>query len=186
MKNRDDLWVKALLTKYKSKNDLIPTIKKNQSCSNTWKGIWSVWSNIEKEIYWNVGRGDKVLFWNDDWIRGVGKLKDWAISNVDDMKDHEKVAEYVAENGEWDRGRIMDCLPRHICDKIFAMYPSGRHRREDGIAWKWSNDGCFSITSAYDIRAEIWGFISGMEVANERGFSKIWMEMDSRAALDLM
>ncbi|KAF7807158.1 ribonuclease H [Senna tora] len=45
-----------------------------------WKGISKCWPIVERNIAWNIGDGNRVLFWKDIWISDRGRLID-CVSN---------------------------------------------------------------------------------------------------------
>lgn len=74
-------------------------------------------------------------------------------------------------NGRWDSMKLNLVLPRHITDRIEAIFLDGEIRRDDDVYWKFSSNGTFSSKSAYWLVSErgngswSWNFIWKMSVS---------------------
>lgn len=60
------------------------------------------------------------------------------------------VADFVGLNGEWNRVLLQQLVPAHVLDKIMAIRPPDELRGMDYVAWALTNDGVFTVSSAYD------------------------------------
>lgn len=41
-----------------------------------------VWPNVISNVFWAIGDGGLINFWNDVWIQQVGKLRDLYVGQV--------------------------------------------------------------------------------------------------------
>lgn len=78
------LWVRVLKAKYKCGFGKIPRMKGNGAVSSIWHGMCCVWKNFLKGVQWNIGSGQRINFWVDQWIPGGIILKDFALHNLDE------------------------------------------------------------------------------------------------------
>ncbi|KAH1082125.1 hypothetical protein J1N35_021886 [Gossypium stocksii] len=70
----DALWALVLRSKYNVKSLILFFISRGY-CSLFWKSIMIIWPEVINNIYWSIGDGQLVNFWNDTWIRKIGPLK---------------------------------------------------------------------------------------------------------------
>ncbi|KAF7841372.1 ribonuclease H [Senna tora] len=62
---------------------------------------------------------------------------------------HAVVADYTTPSGGWDWARFDYLLPDDVRARIVAIRPPSNLAPSDQVAWKFSNDGRFSIKTAY-------------------------------------
>ncbi|KAK7260043.1 hypothetical protein RIF29_25765 [Crotalaria pallida] len=74
--DKDSLWAQVVRNKYKCGNDLLPIVKRRHSESNVWKGIRKGWDSLHNNIIWRPGNGKTINIWHDNWLPGLGVLKD--------------------------------------------------------------------------------------------------------------
>ncbi|KAI4351872.1 hypothetical protein L6164_006178 [Bauhinia variegata] len=78
------------------------------------------------------------------------------INNIDDeVPDfllNEKVQDYTM-NVDWDWDRLRVFLPAAIIDKVASVAAPEVGEGQDRIFWKGTNDGCFTVDSAYNLLA---------------------------------
>jgi len=68
MKASQNLWVKVMISTYKSEKDIIPKIQVEKQGSNFWKGVYKGWGKVNSNIIWRAGNGESVNFLSDPWI----------------------------------------------------------------------------------------------------------------------
>lgn len=49
-----------------------------RNASNLWKGISSVWMALRDCVRWEIGNGNMVRFWMDEWLPNGVKLMEIA------------------------------------------------------------------------------------------------------------
>lgn len=60
------------------------------------------------------------------------------------------VADLVNNQGNWCLDRVVNILPREICQHIRSLPPPHSNRPRDRVAWRLTKDGEFSTASAYE------------------------------------
>lgn len=58
--------------------------------------------------------------------------------------------------------RIRQSLPSQLCNRIHAMVPPQRYNSADCLAWKFSNDGVFTTSSAFGKISNVGGLTTKM------------------------
>lgn len=146
---RDDMWVQVVRSKYRCRNDLIPRIQGNRPGSNFWQGICKSWNEVQSNLVWRVGDGNRAKFWCDHWIPEINNLQSHA-TRVVSLSDMTKtVKDYVKQDGNWDFQSLNLMLPSHIMAKIRAMKPPEEGHEEDKLAWDDCSDSSFTMAAAY-------------------------------------
>src|ERR1044072_8712326 len=64
------------------------------------------------------------------------------------------VADCVDYTGQWNMELISQVVPAPVRDRISGLHPPNPQNREDCVAWSHTNDGEFSVSSAYDVLAK--------------------------------
>lgn len=65
---------------------------------------------IREGIQWNVGDGECIDFWNDQWVPRFAGGRITPTHNV--QPDMSKVTEFIKPNTkEWDKEKLMRCIP---------------------------------------------------------------------------
>lgn len=72
----DALRVQIMRNKYNMCENLSDTITQS-NCSFIWRSLMKVWLEVISNIYWSIGDGRFVNFWNDVWIKMLGPLRRW-------------------------------------------------------------------------------------------------------------
>nr|KYP70239.1 Putative ribonuclease H protein At1g65750 family [Cajanus cajan] len=148
---KDKLWVQVLSSKYGCLDGILPRIEKKQKISNLWRGICEAWNLVKMHIRWIVGDGAFIKFWFDRWVPGLEALIRAALSFVPAEELSKAVRDYVNIQGEWDLGRIQSYLPGEIVNLIRRLDPPCIANGNDRACWNLTNDGLFTIKSAYEI-----------------------------------
>lgn len=91
-------------------------------------------------MYWSVGVGCFVNFWNDPWLKQVGPLKAFAVGSFS-IDETIRVCDAVGVSGGWDVNRISAMVPMSIVDLIAAVFPPCLNAGPDRLAWKRSKNG---------------------------------------------
>nr|POE65570.1 putative ribonuclease h protein [Quercus suber] len=98
-------------------------------------------------ICWSVGRGSKLKFWEDKWVKGKS-LKELMARPLWVEELNLTIAE-VFQGGHWNWEKISYDLPREIKEQICDIPMQLWGEKEDIMMWKFTRDGEFSTTSAY-------------------------------------
>ncbi|RYR55554.1 hypothetical protein Ahy_A06g030749 [Arachis hypogaea] len=100
--------------KYGCGTQSIPKVISKASSSNAWRGITKIWNQFSTNVIWRIGNGEKISFWNDHWVLGIGSLNNFAISSIDGDRSDEKVAAYARAEGDWDWSKLNQILSKEI------------------------------------------------------------------------
>ncbi|CAN1824281.1 Putative ribonuclease H protein At1g65750 [Linum perenne] len=100
-----------------------------------------------------VRNGLNTNFWSSIWVDGGKCLLEFASQNQSLLDLTEVVAAYVDAEGNWDIGKLRQCLNHDGINAVVGMSPPKPSRGEDEWAWGSEPNGRFSIKSAYDLAA---------------------------------
>ena len=93
-----------------------------------------------------IGNGESTSLWYHHWV-GNGPLYKLMDRDVPDSKAHWFVS-HIIRNHRWYLEDIRHLITDDICNLILAT-PLSSQNQEDFIRWKFSNNGNFTIKSAY-------------------------------------
>nr|KYP38808.1 Putative ribonuclease H protein At1g65750 family [Cajanus cajan] len=60
------------------------------------------------------------------------------------------VAEYIGDDGNWNLDAIRELLLDQYWQEVLGSAPPSMENDDDRLVWGGSNDGCFTIKSAYE------------------------------------
>lgn len=127
-----------------------------------------MWDTFRKGMGKKIGNGNSTSFWFDNWSEINVPLIALIPGREGLIDKDDKVADYINQSGEWDRGRMNFWLPHHIVDRIICAHPPREERGEDKHFWKPSTDGTFSVRSAYHF------LIAGTQRQEDNVWKLIW------------
>lgn len=81
------LWAQVLQSKYKMDLQDYDYNPNGRNASNLWKGISSVWMALRDCVRWEIGNGNMVRFWMDEWLQNGVKLME--IANAGTSSENE-------------------------------------------------------------------------------------------------
>ena len=140
-------WAQVLKAKYLS----------NNPNSNPWssKGAYSLTQAacMEAKPLLNSGlrkvitSGTSTSFWFDIWSP-TGTLRSHLYGPLNMEEEHQLVSHMIDSNGNWNFHLSFD-LPLPILNILQAVPVNFGSSDEDSLAWAFSNDGNFTLRSAY-------------------------------------
>ncbi|CAJ2657203.1 unnamed protein product [Trifolium pratense] len=93
------LMAQVLKAKYFPKDQFLQA-KPKQHMSYTWRSILQARWIIKKGCYWNIGTGEEVDIWKDNWIHQKGNSSTW--SSKPNLTNHHKVKDIMnIHNNSW-------------------------------------------------------------------------------------
>ncbi|KAK0586151.1 hypothetical protein LWI29_001876 [Acer saccharum] len=150
MQNKEGLWGNLLKHKYLRGDSWLELDKhKDNASSSIWRSIKFGSKVLLGGLKWRVGNGDRIAFWCDVWVPDFGKLQDHAIIPLSSYHFSEKVSDYLYEE-EWNVQKLCVVLPWQIIHRILSTHAGSSHSGEDRVIWGLSNNGQFSVKSAYE------------------------------------
>lgn len=78
-------------------------------------------------------------------------LSSVAFSPNDLLNDHDCVASFVGNNGQWDYAKLSQYLPNNCINQICSTIPLSSTDGQDTHIWTGSTDGCFFVKSEYRV-----------------------------------
>ena len=179
-------WRRVLAAKYgvTGRGWCTRPIRGSHGCS-LWKGIMAHWDLFQRYIGFEVGKGNKVRFWHDNWC-GDGLLKDKfpilfecsrereasidsVYSRVNGVETREWHLQFVRNFNDWEMNMVAAFF-NHIHIK------SPVHDSEDVLKWSLKKNGTFDTSSFYlAIRGSMnsgfpWKSIWGVKVPRRIAF----------------
>ncbi|KAH9752901.1 putative ribonuclease H protein [Citrus sinensis] len=162
----NSLWVKVLLSKYGLAPKALPGTLPTKYGSYMWKAVGGIWHEVLKGIKWDIGNGNRVRFWWDNWVTEEYPLYTFALQPIRLQQLEECVARFITVEGTWNWRLFENLFPHHLLLKIAATKPPSVNDEDDYMYWAYSKSEDFTTNSAY--RA-----LSKMEVHNEESFWRI-------------
>ncbi|CAI8619948.1 unnamed protein product [Vicia faba] len=95
-----DLWCRVLRGKYKL-DGVSNNLEAKSYDSKLWKAIVSTYPTLMEASIWNVGNGNSIHAWDDNWISRGKNISENLISIPLSLRDA-KVSDIVGYNGDWD------------------------------------------------------------------------------------
>ncbi|KAK8606351.1 hypothetical protein V6N13_030637 [Hibiscus sabdariffa] len=145
---KDTLWVKLLRAKYKCV-DRVPMILHGSRCSRLWKGLGLIWEDVKNNISWQVGHGQYVSFWFDNWVPDLGPLTDYVATDRSTLLRDRSVASFAMDSGEWRWCELEQLLPPHVLLRLAAIKCPLPCFDNAKVRWSRANDLHFTVKSAY-------------------------------------
>ncbi|MBA0613425.1 hypothetical protein Godav_013864 [Gossypium davidsonii] len=82
-----------------------------------------VWANVFGNVYWSIGDGRTINFWNDTWLRKIGPLRGF-YTGLFQPDDTLHVCNVMDVTGGWDRSRLRSFLLKNILAQIATVVPT--------------------------------------------------------------
>ncbi|GMI82523.1 hypothetical protein HRI_001921600 [Hibiscus trionum] len=144
-------------------NPMLADVTRDEArCSRVWKGLASVWSEVQNGICWNVRDGMLMDFWFGTWLDEEGPLASFCVDPS--VIVPVRVAGMVTDAGDWNWSVLAHHLPEDILLKLAAVPPPRRGFGEDNPGWRWNKSRCFSVKLAY----------TAIQPATGGGVNAIW------------
>ncbi|XP_061362742.1 uncharacterized protein LOC133306440 [Gastrolobium bilobum] len=150
MTDRNSLWVRVLRSKYKVDERLIPNISASANDSGLWKTIVKIWPQTLENSHIILGDGVHTSFWMDLWVPGCPLLVSLAVQSIPPIMIHWSTSQFITCYGNWDWPLFQHSLPTSVLDKIRSVLPPTVDPSLDRVIWEGSQDGGFSVKSAYN------------------------------------
>jgi hypothetical protein len=167
----NSLCAKVLRAKYYPDGDILKAGPKSGS-SFTWQSIVASIPTFKRGYIWRVGNGDKINIWSDPWVptshdRRVTSARGNAIvTKVSDLID--------PYTGQWDEPLLRDIFNAIDAEPILQI-PLNTHGFEDFIAWGFSQNGVYTVRSAYHLQwRHQFGPTTGQAVHGSSSANPIW------------
>ncbi|KAL0283938.1 UNVERIFIED_CONTAM: hypothetical protein Sangu_2475900 [Sesamum angustifolium] len=115
--------------------------------SLTWRSIISYKEIIAAGSRWSVGSGSSIKIWKDTWLPRPVTFK--PITPPPEDHDQNVVAAMIdPETKEWDR-QIIENIFNPEDQELILKIPLGRESLPDTRCWHFTQNGLFTVRSAY-------------------------------------
>ncbi|XP_039057386.1 uncharacterized protein LOC120200684 [Hibiscus syriacus] len=104
-------------------------------------------------VWWSVGNGNSITFWNDNWVPSLGHLRDYARDDIHaDLT--QKIHNFVDVHGHWDVAALSQVFIPDVIPHVINVRPPDRNDKPDALIWRWTPELNFTIKSAYTFLME--------------------------------
>jgi hypothetical protein len=142
----DSLVAKVLKAKYFPKSNFLEATLGNKQ-SYTWRSILQARWILKRGCYWNIGNGEHVHIWRDNWIPTQNGFKIWSKQKEDCQ--HKLVKDLIDPNTHnWNHFTIDHLFLPFEAREIYKI-PLVDTTNRDELAWANSKDGVYSVKSGY-------------------------------------
>ncbi|XVF16288.1 hypothetical protein REPUB_Repub10bG0018300 [Reevesia pubescens] len=152
LQDNDNLWIEVMKMKYLRKQDFL-TVTIKGADSYTWKSIIKGRMILQQGLGMNVYNGKSTKFWLDEWLPG-GALINKAIRVLTDKEANSHVADFLDATNNWDVNLLNGVVGKDTLDLIKAKWVDKHSPINDDIFWKHTDDGNFTVGSAYNSQLE--------------------------------
>ena len=104
---------------------------------------------LSKGLIWNVGNGQGIRVWKDNWIpRSTWRPRTRLGPSIDDSL---RVMDLICwESNEWDEEKVRQLLPHDDAIVVLGLRLVDIEVRDEGV-WKGTRDGMFRVNFAYHL-----------------------------------
>ncbi|GAU50328.1 hypothetical protein TSUD_290640 [Trifolium subterraneum] len=142
----DALWIEVMKGKYDRENTNFEHVVAKAQDSTLWKSLVHTWHYFDGYEFWNIGKGNLVRAWTDNEtsIEAMGIM-------VPESMQYLMVKDLVDDNGCWNFDLLRTWLPHNIISKMYALLPPQNDGDTDRRVCSGTDNGQFSIASAYKL-----------------------------------
>ncbi|KAL4284044.1 hypothetical protein GQ457_16G010840 [Hibiscus cannabinus] len=115
--------------------------------SRLWEGICDTWDELKENICWHFRDGVNTDFWYDHWLGSDNRLVFLCTAPV--TPSPVVVCDMVDNYGNWGWACLSSLIPQDVLDRVVAIPPPSVALGQDLPGWRWEQNHCFSIKSAY-------------------------------------
>ena len=121
--------------------------------SFAWRSIMATQDIVQKGRQWQVGNGRSIMIWKDKWLPSPSTYE--VVSPVNYKPEDSRVAELIdEEKGAWKTDLVSNVFFPHEADLIYGIALCA-NMPEDKQVWVLTNNGLFSVCSAYKLTMEV-------------------------------
>ncbi|KAG7548150.1 Ribonuclease H domain [Arabidopsis suecica] len=105
---------------------------------------------VMRRISWVIGDGRKIRFWTDRWVSGK-RLLDVEADNIPDNYEAMLARELWHDGMGWDLSRIISYISENTRLELASIVLDKVTGAHDRVSWGESQDGNFTVSSAYNM-----------------------------------
>jgi hypothetical protein len=147
LKRPDSLAARVICEKYYPGSEFLDS-NLGRKPSFAWRSIWQAKGLLQEGLMWRVGNGYRINLWNDKWLPTTPhKILD--LARV--LPRESRVADIINRDANWwDIPLIEQIFTEDTVEKICSI-PINPRSQEDKLIWTGTNNGRFSVRSAYHL-----------------------------------
>ncbi|MCH79557.1 retrotransposon protein [Trifolium medium] len=167
--NHDTILSKVLKAKYYPKTGFLEaTLGHNPSY--VWRSIHASQVVVRRGLKWSIGDGSKINVWHFPWLRDEDNP--YITSSIMAGYEGMLVSELLQPNEmQWNEALIHQLFNLIDASEILKI-PVSCTRNEDVPVWRFSNNGIYSVRSAYYQLMEV--ITDNTHLKVEGGWMKMW------------
>jgi len=142
------MWIDVMRGNYGREHPNFEYVVAKSQDSSLWKNLVTNWNSFDLYEFWAIGNGSSIHAWKDRWLQHGQSIEESGIVIPDNMKNM-MVCDLVDEQGCWNIDMLNTWLPNTIISKLYAVIPPNNGSDKDRRVWSGTDNGCFSIASAY-------------------------------------
>ncbi|KAI9124424.1 hypothetical protein K1719_004346 [Acacia pycnantha] len=106
-----------------------------------WKHLTRIWPKVLEKIHWEVGNGERVNFWYDQWLEDGSLLANQCSGYLSEEVKNNTVSGMVRVDGCWDVQRIKNWVNAEGVQKVLSVAPPNNLSCVDTMKWGMSLHG---------------------------------------------
>ena len=133
--------------------------------SYTWKSLMESKSIIYRGLRWSIGNGRRVNVWQDRWLPTPSSFK---VVSPRNQGTTVEIVEHLldSDRGSWDIKNMRNTFLPFEAEVVLGI-PISPSLPNDSRIWVWSNNGRFTVKSAYEIALKVLCEAKGNDVHGE-------------------
>ena len=150
LRDSESLWARVLRSKYNvgSIHDL-SWMGRRSNGSSTWSSVvLGIREVVMTGHSWAIGNGRDIKFWTDRWLSNQ-PLSSVTIGELPEGYEDVTVREMWVVGGGWDLAHIAPFVTDETRLELAAVVVDTVNDSEDRLAWSQTNNGQFTVKSAY-------------------------------------
>ena len=152
LKNQNSLVHRVYKAKYFAKDSFLHA-QLGRRPSFAWRSIMATKEVIVKGSRWNIGNGQRVNIWDDQWIPRPESFKVFSPRQPQHEAMH--VSDLIdVDRRSWGITKVRSTFLPHEVEVVLGI-PINFLLPEDSFIWAWTTHGKFTVKSAYMV-AQKW------------------------------
>lgn len=112
------MWGPIIRSKYRCGTTGLPNIDPKRKGSNFWNGLNQTWEKFRKNLHWEMGNGNTIRFWLDNWLPDGDNLSSLCTTTIPEIHLNVPISHFVKPNGEWGSELLQNLLRDNVLQRI--------------------------------------------------------------------
>ena len=140
-----------------------------------WRSILSAQSIVRQGVRWRVGNGKNIRIWGEKWLPRMSSFE--VISPRIFLHQDTRVSELInTERKSWNEEVIRQLFLPVDADTILGI-PLSNQLPEDRLIWAESNNGCFTVRSAYRVAMTLHRTAQNASASSDSSQRSFWRKV---------